>query len=69
MATQEGPEQRDVVAERSLPGSAALDIAMAFAGGFGATTGKVVADQIVSHVTRPKDETPKIELPKGVSKD
>ena len=60
----------EITAERSLTGSAAIELALAFAGGAGAATGKVVVDQIAQHVTnRPKDATPAIELPPGVSKD
>ena len=53
--------------QRSLTGSAALDVAMAFAGGAGAGAGKVAIEQIAQHVTkRPKNEVPKIEVPSNV---
>lgn len=51
------------VEQRSLTGSAAADVALAFASGAGAAVGKVVIDQIAQHVTKPKDEKPKIVLP------
>jgi hypothetical protein len=57
--------------KRSLTGSAAVDVAMAFAGGAGAAAGKVVVDQIAQHVTnRPQEtESPQVILPSGVQKD